>query len=275
MEPNKFQSVREILEKIETEKHTLEFMATGFPSLDQWLDGGFFKQELVVIGGHSGFGKSYLAGTLLYNIARNGFKCGYFSLEISSKMIVSRMLGAISNIKPTRIMMGLSLTPAEQTAKAQAKADVEILNDNVFLYDDVYELEKILPEIEKNKFDFVVIDFIQNVITEGDKDEYSRLSRVALELQKAAKKYNCMILALSQLSNMVAREGSKGKVLEYKGSGSIATVCDLGFFIDRENSDWVPNMDTLLKLELRKNRRGGTGMVFDLYFRVPGGKIYE
>jgi replicative DNA helicase len=172
-------------------------------------------------------------------------------------------------------MMGLELTPEEQVKKAQAKADVEILNDNVFLYDDVYELEKILPEVEINKFDFVVVDFIQNVITQGDKDEYSRLSRVALELQKAAKKYNCMILALSQLSNMVAREGSKGKVLEYKGSGSIATVADLGFFIDRENTEWVPNQDTLLKLELRKNRRGGTGMVFDLYFKVPGGKIYE
>lgn len=267
------QSIREVIEMIEAQKESLEHMSTGFPKIDDWLDGGFFKKELVVIGGHSGFGKSYLAGQITYNIARNGFKCAYFSLEISNEMVVSRMMGALANIKPTRIRLGL-LTPEEYQKKIEAKADLEILNDNIAFYDDLYELNKILVEIRANEYDFVVVDFLQNIITLGE-DEYTRLSRSSLELQKMAKEKNCTILALSQLSNQVAREGSKGNTLEYKGSGGIATACDLGFFIERGTNDWIENQDNLLKLGLRKNRRGGTGIVFDLYFKVPGGKIFE
>ncbi|MEK6880623.1 MAG: DnaB-like helicase C-terminal domain-containing protein, partial [Nanoarchaeota archaeon] len=139
-------TIREIIEQIETQKVTLEYMSTGFPQVDVWLDGGFFKKELVVLGGISGLGKSYLAGTLTYNIARNGFKCGYFSLEISNEMIVSRLLGAIANIKPTHIRMGF-LNPQQQIEKIKAKADLEILGDNIVFYDNLYTLKSIMDEI--------------------------------------------------------------------------------------------------------------------------------
>jgi replicative DNA helicase len=267
------QDISTIIKRIRESKADLEFMPTGWSKVDAWLDGGFFRKELIVIGGHTGIGKSYVAGQLMYNIAKKGFKSAYFSLEISNEMIVSRMIGASANLKPTRIRMGL-LTPIEFIDKTQAEADLESLQNLLFFYDTLYKLDEIVEEIKTGGYEFVIVDFIQNVLTKGE-DEYTRLTNIALTLQGTAKEANAAICVLSQLSNSVAREGSKGKVLEYKGSGSIATVCDLGFFIERGNSEWDPNNDNPLKLSLRKNRRGGSGIDWNLNFKVPGGRIYE
>jgi hypothetical protein len=73
------------------------------------------------------------------------------------------------------------------------------------------------------------------------------MSLISLELQRLAKQCNCCIVVLSQLSNMANRGG----YIEYKGSGGIAMVADLGFFLIREQ---YPSKK--ITLQLRKNRRG-------------------
>ena len=119
-----------------------------------------------------------------------------------------------------------------------------------------------------------MIDFIQNIVEKGT-DEYSRLSSIALTLQQVAKKNNCVIVILSQVSNSAAKEGASGKTLEFKGSGNIATVTDLGFLLERKFDGMQRGQDNELKLTLKKNRRGGSGIDFPLFFRHPGGWLYE
>jgi len=244
--------------------HNKEFMPTGFHRLDDFLDGGFMRKELVVLGGFTGSGKSFLAGQIFFNIAKEGFKSAYLSLEISNEMVVSRLVGQFSNVKPTRIMCGM-LNPDENNAKIQAKARIAPFEDSMIFSDEIYKLTEVEDVINNNGLDFVVIDFIQNLITNG-KDEYSSMTRASLELQKIAKKYNCCIMVLSQLSNGAAKNGN----LEYKGSGGIAMVADLGFFIVRDDSQ-----KELINLQLKKNRRGISGAIFELYFKSPGGMISE
>lgn len=258
--------IQPILEEIERAGEKIEFMKTGIPELDRDLDGGFIKEELIVLGGFTGLGKSYLAGQIMYGIAKQGFMCGYFSLEITNRMVVSRLLGQEADIKSIKILKG-DLTLEEYNRKEKAVANLLGHKDFIDFHDVIYNFEVIIDTIKKNKYEFVVIDFIQNVIVKN-MDEYSRLSYVALELQKLAKEQNCCVLILSQLSNSVARN-IEGSQLEYKGSGSIATVCDLGFFITRD----FELSPTLLTLGLRKNRRGTSGLKWDLNFSGEGGKI--
>lgn len=255
--------LQEILDNLKKSSEDLDFIKTGFTSVDEALDGGLLKKELVVLGGFTGVGKSYIAGQLVANVLKNGFKVAYFSLEISAEMIVARMLGGLSGIKPTRILGGW-LTLEENTTKEKAIAELLCYQDALEIHDSVYELDEILRLIPEGT-DLVVVDFVQNVIAKGE--EYERLSRVALELQKAAKRLNACVLAISQVSNRAAREGSETPVLEYKGSGGIAQVADLGFWIDPKDSG--------LQLTLRKNRRGPSKLYFNLVFESPGGKIYE
>lgn len=253
-----------IYKEIQGIKSTNEFMPTGLPKVDNFLDGGFTRKELVVLGGFTGSGKSFLSAQIFFNIAKQGFKSAYFSLEIAGSMIVSRLIGQIANIKPTRIMYGL-LNGEENKARMVAKSKLSPFENLMHFSDDVYKMVDIMKIIEENKYDFVVVDFIQNVIT-GEKDEYAAMSLAALEFQKMAKRLNCCVLVVSQLSNYAARTG----LVEYKGSGGIAMVADLGFFIKRHEEE---EKKDIMTLAIRKNRRGVSGVSWDLSFISPGGLI--
>ncbi len=244
--------------------------------MDRDLDGGFQRKEVVILGAFTGIGKSMLAGQLFYNIASAGFKSAYFSLEISGEMLVSRLVGQLANIKPAKIMSG-DITIEQFDERAKAKGKITAFNELMDFYDDVYLFPELEKAIKENKYEFVVIDFIQNVLINKNMDEYARLSYIAVALQKLAKEVNCCILVLSQLSNKVG--SNNAKVVEYKGSGAIAQVADLGFFLEREN----PNLDSeghaigeqKVRLSLRKNRRGISGIYYNLDFIHPGGLLKE
>lgn len=257
----------DIIKSIKDNKKNLEFLPTGFPKLDEFLDGGFMRKELIVLGAYTGVGKSYIAGSILFNIAKAGFITSYFSLEISNEMVVSRLIGSLSNIKPTRVMSGW-LSDFEQSKRIEAESAVEGLNELMDFHDGLYDFGSIVKKIKDEGYEFIVIDFVQNIIS-NQQDEYSRLSQISLQLQKVAKETNSCILLLSQLSNEAAKRDS----MEYKGSGSIATVCDLGFFIKR--SEVSIDNDNQVQLILRKNRRGVSGKEFTFSFRQPGGYLTE
>lgn len=257
-----------IIKTIDETKKNIEVLPTGLKAIDAFLEGGLLKKELVVLGGATGSGKSLFGGTIFYNIASKGFKSAYFSLEISNEMIVSRLLGAETNISPTKIMIKM-LSEKEAELKEDAEVKLSVYEEFMHFYDDLYELSAIEKEIRANKYDFVVIDFIQNIMVKGISDEYERLSFVALQLQKIAKEANCCILALSQLSNQLVRDKKNNDLVEYKGSGSIGTVCDLGFFIERGEFEGSS------ALRLRKNRRGVSGSVFNFSIKQPGGLIFD
>lgn len=257
----------EIVKKIDESKKDLEVLPTGLKVIDAYLEGGFLKKELVVLGAGTGQGKSLFGGTIFYNIAKAGFKCAYFSLEISNEMLASRLLGAQSNISPTKIMIKM-LEKDDDELKSKAKAEISAYEEFMYFYDDLYKYELIEKEIKEGKYDFVVVDFIQNIML-NKPDEYERLSQIALNLQKLAKDANCCILALSQLSNQMVRDKRNSELVEYKGSGSIGTVCDLGFFIEKTDI-----MNTAL-LRLRKNRRGVSGATFTFSIRQPGGLVFD
>lgn len=255
-----------IVKEIDQKKKDIEILPTGFSVLDSFLEGGFLKKELVVLGGSTGRGKTLYGGTLFYNIARSGFRSAYFSLEVSSEMLASRLIGSKSGISPTKIMIKM-LEDYENKAKEKAEDEISAFEEFMFFYDDVYELDQIIAETKKNNFDFIVVDFIQNVMTKKG-EEYERLSHVALMLQKLAKEADCCILALSQLSNQMVRD-KRDDIVEYKGSGSIGTVCDLGFFIEKA----VGDNNSVLRL--RKNRRGSSGETFNFIVKTPGGLLLE
>jgi replicative DNA helicase len=261
-------NLSEIYQSIETNKKNLEFIKTGFPTMDSLLEGGFLRKELVVVGAQTGIGKSIFGSHFFYGASKQGFKSAYFSLEISNELIVSRLLAREAGLSPTLLMTG-ELTGRALESKIDAKVEVESYESFMNFYDDTYVLEEMIKEIQDNKYDFVVIDFIQNVISAGEK-EYDKLSRVSLELQRTAKANNCCILILSQLSNFASKNGLDTGNLEYKGTGNIATVCDLGFIIERSKEVRDMNM-----VHLRKNRRGKSGDYIQVFYQHPGGDLHE
>lgn len=259
----------EIVKQIAEDRKTMEILPTGLMGLDLVLDGGLIKRELIGLGGRTGGGKSLLAGTLFYNMAKNGCKSAYFSMEISNQMVVSRLIGGKSDVSPTRYMIS-QLRKEEIEATDKADAEIGTWEELMSFYDDIYELNALVAEIKKNDFEFIVVDFLQNIEAKQYRDDRERLAGVARTLQKLAKEKNCVIIAVSQLSNEQARNRKTSDVVEYMGSGAIGHAVDLGFFIETGSAG-----EGSLSLKLRKNRRGVSGTSFSFMIKQPGGRVIE
>lgn len=259
----------QVIETIEQELDQSEFIATGFSKLDAYLDGGFLKRELIVIGAPTGKGKSYVASHLFSQAGLQGCKAAYFSLEISNQMVVSRIIGSEAGIKPIRLTHGF-LDPAEMVEKKRVLDLYLPYEKLLYFYDDLYTLEEIEAEIITHSYEYVIIDFVQNIVDRG-LSEYERLTYISLSLQKLAKSAHCCIILLSQLSNQMSRDNAL-QIVEYRGSGGIGIACDLGFFIESAPTEFT---DVSFSLKLRKNRRGLSGASFDFHFDQPGGKITQ
>lgn len=275
--------VSEVLARIDKNKGSHEFIPTGFPSLDVLLDGGFLKKEMVTIGGATGVGKSYLATHFADQAVSAGFRTGYISLEISNDLILARLIGMRSNTKSSHILY--DRVPQERTLEyKKSRAEMFALENTLEMFEDEYEFTALQKIINEGHFEFVIIDFMQNIIDDSAA-EYERLSRTAIKLQRLAKTANCCILVLSQLSNAVVNAKPNERPFEYKGSGSIATVTDLGFYFLKEvvyEDDLLgdkketkdPNF-TKYTLSLIKNRRGPSGVDTPLVANWPGGALKQ
>lgn len=260
----------EILELIKNKRGKHEFIPTGFSKLDQILDGGFLKKELAIIGADKGTGKSFLAIHLAMRAVEAGFKSAYFSLEISNELIIARMLGMKSRLKASHIMYGMVDEGDREYLKAQA--DIIGYGDLFNAEDDTYDLSEISKSIIENKYEFAVIDFIQNVQTQAP-SERERLTKISLELQRLAKSSNSSLVIVSQLSNEVGRIKDGKRPLEFMGSGGIAQVADLGFFLTKADNELLPS--DIYNFLLSKNRRGASSQLTQLKVEWPGGIFNE
>jgi len=268
--PSLPKSIAELEIRIREKVSKHEAIPSGFRHLDNFLQGGLWKEELAILGGKTGSGKSFFALQAALNAAAQGFKVHYYSLEMSAESLVCRMIGFLADMSPTAHLETMTLEDAARWDEYANK--LAVYSHSFLIYDTVYELAEIEKQVMADKPDFVVIDFIQNVQTVRG-EEYERMGTVSLRLQKLAKQANCAILALSQLSNTVSRESADSDSLEYKGSGSIAMVADLGFFLVRMVDK--SSLNAQIKLILKKNRRGDSFAQFMFNVLRPSGKFKE
>ncbi|PTF12633.1 DnaB helicase C-terminal domain-containing protein, partial [Staphylococcus devriesei] len=87
---------------------------TGFPLMDYKI-GGLEPTQLVVIAARPSVGKTAFALNMLLNIANQGYKTSFFSLETTGVSILKRMLATKTGIELTRIKEMKDLTPDEIT----------------------------------------------------------------------------------------------------------------------------------------------------------------
>src|SRR5512135_2694685 len=67
-------------------------VATGFPSMDRILGGGFRQGDLIVLGGDVGVGKSSLALAIALRIAERGESAAFLSGEMEEDRMWERAL---------------------------------------------------------------------------------------------------------------------------------------------------------------------------------------
>ena len=262
---------------------------TGLTDLDSRL-GGLHKQDLVIIAGRPSMGKTALATNIAFHAAKNIEKKGikstvaFFSLEMSSEQLSTRILSEQSRIRSNDIRQG-------RVSEKEFDQFIETSRDiyNLPLYID--ETPAITISAIRNRarrikrlfgLELVVVDYIQlmrsgNMRNEGRVQEISEITQ---GLKALAKELNVPVLALSQLSRQVEqRDNKKPQLSDLRESGSIEQDADVVMFIFREayylehkepalgsieHSEWQQKMDEISRLAdimIGKQRHGPTGNV--------------
>ena len=261
---------------------------SGLTDLDDRL-GGLHKSDLVIIAGRPGMGKTALATNIAFNAAKkiqeNGKKSSiaFFSLEMSSEQLSTRILAEQSRIKSNDIRRG-KISEEQFDKFIETSKNVSELP----LYIDetpaisIAALSNRARRIKRlYDLDMVVVDYIQLMRASNFKEgRVQEISEITQGLKALAKELSVPVLALSQLSRAVEqRDQKKPQLSDLRESGSIEQDADVVMFVYREayylekqeprpatveHAEWQAKMNevsNLAEIIIGKQRHGPTGNI--------------
>jgi len=241
-------------------KGTSPRIPTGFRELDNYLAGGFQRQDFIVIGARPSIGKTSLALTLSYNAARAGKKTLFISVEMRGQDIIDRLLAFQTGASCTRISRGdLDKNIMEQGYAALRKLPLTIYELYNATSGEVYSVAS--KEKYKNGLDLVVVDYMQ-VLQDvpGAGNERSNLNSIARTFKMTARLLDVALISPSQVTRKAENgDGGMPGMHQLRESGNIEADADVIFLMSRDKNDVRETPDTT-KLMLAKNRKGETGL---------------
>ena len=263
---------------------------TGLRDLDDRL-GGLHQSDLIIIAGRPSMGKTALATNIAFNAAQKlqdseRKSCiAFFSLEMSSEQLSTRILAEQSRIKSNDIRRGRisdeQFDKFIETSKNIAELPLFVDETPAISIAAMSNRARRIKRI--HGLDMIVVDYIQ--LMRGSlnyKDgRVQEVSEITQGLKAMAKELSIPVVALSQLSRQVEqRDNKKPQLSDLRESGSIEQDADVVMFVYREayylenkepkpatveHAEWQAKMNEvahLAQIIIGKQRHGPTGTVF-------------
>ncbi len=262
---------------------------TGLTDLDEKL-GGLHKSDLIILAGRPSMGKTALATNIAYNAAQNILKreekssVAFFSLEMSSEQLSTRILSEQAKIRSDNIRQG---KVTEEEINRYIETSRNIYNLPLFIDETpaitIATLSNRARRIKRLfGLSLIVVDYIQLMRSNLNKNEgrVQEISEITQGLKALAKELAVPVLALSQLSRAVEqRDDKQPQLADLRESGSIEQDADVVMFVYREayylerkqpklgsieHAEWQSKMNDvngLADIILGKQRHGPTGTI--------------
>jgi len=262
---------------------------TGLRDLDDRL-GGLHQSDLIIIAGRPSMGKTSLATNIAFNAAQKLQDTGkkstiaFFSLEMSSEQLSTRILAEQSRIRSNDIRRG-KISDEQFDKFLETSKNISELP----LYIDETPAISIAAMSNRARrikrlfgLDMIVVDYIQLMRgTSFNKDgRVQEISQITQGLKAIAKELSIPVVALSQLSRQVEqRDDHKPQLSDLRESGSIEQDADVVMFVYREgyylqrkepreatveHAEWQAKMNEvshLAEIIIGKQRHGPVGKV--------------
>jgi replicative DNA helicase len=277
---------------------------TGFTSINDKC-GGLHNSDLIILAGRPGMGKTSLATNIAFNAAdrmlrdqRDGITktvgagVAFFSLEMSSDQLATRVLAEQAGIPSEALRMGkISREDFQQLSYAsQRLAELPLFIDDTPALTIAALRTRARRLKRRHDIGLIVVDYLQLLQGSGraSDNRVNEISEISRGLKTLAKELQVPVIALSQLSRAVeSREDKRPMLSDLRESGSIEQDADMVWFVFREDyyvaarepkvphgdSDiktneahaaWQAEMEQvygLAELIIAKQRHGATGKV--------------
>jgi replicative DNA helicase len=234
---------------------------------------GYQNSDLIILAARPGMGKTALILNEILECGLNKIPIAFFSLEMSEKQIIGRLLSIISGIEITKIN-NYNFSHSE---RLYLKKCSDLLEDLPIIIDDTGGLSPIELKIKCNKLKrekgikMIVIDYLQLMKIKNKKvgNREQEISEISQSLKNIAKDLDIPVIALSQLSRSVEQRGSSKRPLlsDLRDSGSIEQDADIVMFIyrpeyykiDEWDDDEQSSTVNQAEIDIAKYRHGETG----------------
>ena len=216
---------------------------TGIQSDSSVVDeviGGWNAPDLVILAARPGMGKTAKALCQAMAAAKQGKAVAFFTLEMSSKQLMTRMIAAEADIPFEQLSKGyLSKVDWPKYIK---DAERRIKSMPIYFIDkgalSIFEFKSRIRRLKKERnIELAFIDYLQLMVGDSNKNgnREQEISFISRNIKATAKELNIPIIALSQLSRSVeTRGGDKMPMLsDLRESGAIEQDADIVLFLYR------------------------------------------
>ncbi|WP_392506619.1 replicative DNA helicase [Rickettsia sp. 2024-CO-Wats] len=272
-------------------------ISTGLIDLDNKLC-GFHNSDLIILAGRPSMGKTAFAINLALNACNNMRlknirdnqeiqSVGFFSLEMSSEQLTTRLLSMCAEIDSTSLRTGI----LGEEKYNRLRKEANTLSELQFFIDDTPALSisairtRARRMKRKHNLGILFIDYLQLIrgVIKSE-NRVSEISEITQGLKAIAKELNIPVIALSQLSRAVElREDKKPMLSDLRESGTIEQDADIVMFIYREeyyltrkeptagdakHAEWLDKLNKVYNIAdiiVAKHRNGPVGNV-SLYY---------
>ena len=265
---NALQGAVDIISEAYKREGKISGVPTGLKDLDKKL-GGLHKSDLIIIAGRPSMGKTALGTNIAFNCAIkyleekdefqnkkivDGGKVAFFSLEMSSEQLATRILAEQTKISGDKMRKA---ELSKQDFNKIAKTSSELENLNLIIDDNpVLTIPTLRARARRLKrlhdINLIIIDYLQlmssSSISRND-GRVQEISEITRGLKSIAKELNIPVVALSQLSRQVEqREDKRPQLSDLRESGTIEQDSDVVMFIYRE-SYYLERLEPIRKSE--------------------------
>jgi replicative DNA helicase len=257
------------IEILRQKEDGLSGVPSGFTKLDR-VTSGWQKSDLVIVAARPGMGKTAFALSMARNIAiSHETAIGFFSLEMSSEQLVSRLIASEAELSASKLRKG----DLQDFEMVQLHEKIKQLSEAQIYIDDtpaltIFELRAKARRLVKNhNVGIIIVDYLQLTSAGGNAgNREQEISAISRSLKGIAKELKIPVIALSQVNRGVENRtgtGSKRPMLsDLRESGAIEQDADIVTFIYRPEYykiyEWDNGDDSRSQAEIiiAKHRNG-------------------
>ena len=242
-----------------------KYIRSGLKKLDSCLH--MTAGNFVIIGGRPSAGKTALSLQMAADMAAQGYKVCYFSLETDANTLIERTIANRLNI-PLHAVKNKTVSMEELDRLADVKK-----YPIYFRSAAGKNVGWIRTQSVRMQANIVFVDYLQLIHQSGAKDRYSAVTEISMALHEFAQSTGTLVIALAQLNRDTAREGVAPTAADLRESGQIEQDADAIILLaNRVTTKSRPEPHYHFALE--KNKEGDTGELL-IQFNKPVQRFEE
>lgn len=247
----------------------MELEITGVPSGYVEIDartGGWQKQNVIVLAARPSVGKTSFALNLAMNAVKDGYVVAVFSMEMSTKEILLRLLSAESTVPAWKIQKPKNLTEQDVVllnAASEKIAKWKLYVDDTPAITPMQMRAKARKLKNKHGLDMIILDYIQLMeCSDKTNNREQEVAKVSRDIKKTAKELDVPIIELSQLNRGVEKSNKGPQLSDLRESGAIEQDADIVMFLQPASPELIaqkPEAVNWVDILFSKGRSTGVG----------------